>query len=110
MAASESSIRAQAGPGVANWVWIEALLGLGLGAVGGALRSALLTTSLAHGVLLGSFFGLAFGLFFAQRATSPGAGLIWGAASAFLLWVTIPAGILPMLKHASHSMAILTDA
>ncbi len=96
--------------GVAGSVWIEPLLGLGLGAVGGALRSALLTTSLAHGVLLGSFFGLAFGLFFAQRATSPGAGLIWGVGSAFLLWVTVPAGILPMLKDSSRSMAMLTDA
>ena len=36
MAASESSIRAQVRAGVAGWVWIEPLLGLGLGAVGGA--------------------------------------------------------------------------
>jgi uncharacterized membrane protein YagU involved in acid resistance len=95
---------------VVDSVWIEPLLGLGLGALGGALRSALLTTSLAHGLLLGSFFGLAFGLFFAQRATSPGAGLIWGVGSAFLLWVTIPAGILPMLKDSSRSMGMLSDA
>jgi hypothetical protein len=104
MAASESSIGAQAGPRVAGSVWIEPLLGLGLGVVGGALRSALLTTSLAHGVLLGGLFGLAFGLFFAQRATSPGAGLMWGVGSALLLWVVIPAGILPMLRGSSRSM------
>ena len=110
MAASESSIRAQAGPRVAGSVWIEPLLGLGLGAMGGALRSALLTTPLAHGVLLGGLFGLAFGLFFAQRATSPGAGLIWGVGSALLLWVMIPAGILPMLAGSSRSMGMLSDA
>jgi hypothetical protein len=110
MAASESSIRAQVGPGAAGSVWIEPLLGLVLGAVGGALRSALLTTSLAHGILLGVLFGLAFGLFFAQRATSPGAGLIWGVGSALLLWVMIPAGILPMLAGSSHSMGMLSDA
>ena len=76
MAASESSIKLQAGPRVAGSVWIEPLLGLGLGAMGGALRSALLTTPLVHGVLLGGLFGLAFALLFAQRATTPGAGLI----------------------------------
>ena len=96
--------------GVAASVWTEPLLGLGLGSVGGALRSALLTTSLAHGVLLGGVFGLTFGLFFAQRSTSSGAGLIWGVGSAFLLWVMIPAGILPMLKDSSRSMGMLSDA
>jgi uncharacterized membrane protein YagU involved in acid resistance len=110
MAASGSSIRGQSVAGVAGWVWIEPLLGLCLGAMGGAARSALLTASLAHGVLLGGLFGLAFGLFFAQRATSPGAGLIWGVGSALLLWVMIPAGILPMLAGASRSMGMLSDA
>ena len=110
MAASESSIRAQVGPGVAQSVWIEPLLGLGLGMVGGALRSALLPTSLAHGLLLGGLFGLAFGLFFAQRASSPGAGLIWGVGSALLLWVMIPAGILPILEGSSRPMGMLSDA
>ena len=33
MAASESSIRAQAGSRIAGSVWIELLLGLGLGAM-----------------------------------------------------------------------------
>src|SRR5260370_33994772 len=110
MAASESSIREQAGPVAAGWVWIEPLLGLSLGAAGGAVRSALLTTSLAHGVLLGSLFGLAFGLFFAQRATSPGAGLIWGVACALLLWVMIPAGILPVLAGFRLSPCLFLDA
>ncbi len=110
MAAWESTIRTQAGPRVAGSVWIEPLLGLGLGAAGGPVRSALLTTSLAHGLLLGGLFGLAFGLFFAQRATSPGAGFIWGVGSALLLWVMIPAGILPMLAGSSRSMGMLSDA
>src|SRR5579864_8625299 len=110
MAASESSIRAQAGARVAGSLGIEPLLGLGLGAMGGALRSALLTTPLTHGVLLGGLFGLVFGLFFAQRATNSGAGLIWGLGSALLLWVMIPAGILPMLAGSSRSMGMLSDA
>src|SRR6202008_1007548 len=110
MAASESPIRGQSVAGAAGWGWIEPLLGLCLGAVGGAARSALLTASLAHGVLLGGLFGLAFGLFFAQRATSPGAGLIWGLGSALLLWVMIPAGILPMLAGSGRSPGMLRDA
>ena len=110
MGASESSIRPQAEERVAGSLWIEPLLGLGLGAMGGALRGALLTTPLAHGVLLGGLFGLAFSLFFSHRATSPGAGLIWGLGSALLLWVMIPAGILPMLAGSSRSMGMLSDA
>src|SRR6202522_2845943 len=107
---SESSIRAEVTSGVAGQVWIETLIGLGVGAVGGALRSAILTIPLTHGVLLGGLFGLAFGLFFAKRATSAGAGLVWGVASALLLWMLVPAGILLMLKGHERSMGMLSDA
>ena len=110
MATLESSIRAEVTSGVAGQVWIETLIGLGVGAAGGALRSAILTIPLTHGVLLGGLFGLAFGLFFAKRATSAGAGLIWGVASALLLWMLVPAGILPMLKGNERSMGMLSDA
>src|SRR5260370_23010895 len=110
MAVTGSWSRAHAGPVAAGWVVIEPMLGMSLGAAGGAVRSALLTTSLAHGVLLGSLFGLAFGLFFAQRATSPGAGLIWGVAWAFLLWGMIPAGILPVLAGFRLSPCLFLDA
>ena len=57
---------------------IEPLLGVALGVSGGLLESALLKSSMLSGALLGASFGLVFGLFFARRATSPGAGLIWG--------------------------------
>lgn len=90
--------------------WIEPILGLGLGTVGGALLSALSTTSLPHGLFLGGVFGLAFGLFFARRASSPGAGLIWGLSSALLLWILLPAGILPILAGSGRSMGMLNDA
>jgi hypothetical protein len=110
MGVSESSIRVQIGSGLGGRIWIEPLLGLGLGAVGGVQRSAILTTSLAHGVLLGGLFGLVFGMFFAHRATSAGAGLIWGLGYALLLWLTIPAGIVPMLHGSGATMAMLSDA
>ena len=89
--------------------WIDALLGLAVGAAGGALGSVFLTSSLVSGTVLGSLFGLAFGLFFAHRATSSGAGLIWGLGAAFLLWLVLPAGILPLLIGSGHSMAKLAD-
>lgn len=88
---------------------LEPLLGMGIGILGGALQSALLATSPAHGVVCGALFGAAFGFFFSRRATSPGAGLIWGVAAALLLWIVFPAGILPLL-HSGHSMAMLSDA
>jgi hypothetical protein len=90
--------------------WIDPLLGLAVGGSGGALGSALLNSSLVSGILLGSLFGVAFGLFFAHRASSSGAGLIWGLGAAFLLWVVLPVGILPLLAGSDHSMAKVTDA
>jgi hypothetical protein len=88
---------------------VEPILGFCIGALGGAIQATLLASSLAQGVFCGSLFGLIFGLFFAKRATSPGAGLIWGLACALLAWIVLPAGILPMLR-AAHSHAMLSDA
>src|ERR1700678_4826649 len=104
---SESSIRAEVTSGVAGQVWIETLIGLGGGAVGGALRSAILTIPLTHGVLLGGLFGLAFGLFFAKRATSAGAGLVWGVASALLLDEMVAGMIKTMLNGNARSMGTI---
>jgi hypothetical protein len=53
---------------------------------------------------------LIFALLFGPRAKSPGAGLIWGLGYAFLLWVAIPAGILPVATGAMHSMGMLSTA
>src|SRR5262244_3601863 len=82
----------------------EILLGLCIGAVGGALQGMLLSATLAQSILCGLLFGAAFALLFAKRATSPGAGLIWGLAFAVLVWIVFPAGILPLLALGSHSM------
>lgn len=87
----------------------EPLLGLAIGVSGGVLQSSLLATSLVLGIVYGACFGVVFGFFFSRRATSPGAGLIWGMAAALLLWIVFPAGILP-LRHTGPSMAMLSDA
>ncbi len=88
---------------------VEPLLGLGIGVLGGAVQSMLLATPVSTGIVYGASFGLLFGLFFSRRATSPGAGLIWGVATALLLWIVLPAGILP-LRHSGDSLSMLNDA
>src|SRR5260370_28783579 len=106
-----SSIRAaRMNKGTVSLDGMDPLLGLAVGCAGGALGSALLTVSLVSGTLVGALFGLGFGLFFAHRATSSGAGLIWGLGAALLLWLALPVGILPLFSGAIRSMAQLTDA
>jgi uncharacterized membrane protein YagU involved in acid resistance len=110
MAVSEASSTGRVHEAARPVNWIEPALGLAVGCAGGMLGSALLTASIARGSLLGAFFGLVFGLFFSVRSTSAGAGLIWGLGTAFLMWLIFPAGILPLLSGAGHSMARLADA
>lgn len=71
--------------------WLEPLLGLAIGVLGGVPASDVLGQPMLHCVLVGGCFGLVFGLLFARRATTPGAGLIWGLAAAFLLWIAVHA-------------------
>jgi len=91
-------------------VWIGLLLGLLTGVLGGALQSRILETPLANCVMLGGVFGLVFGFCFAKRATTPGAGLIWGLGSALLLWFLLPDGIHPFLRPSTASPHMLNDA
>ncbi len=90
--------------------WAEPLVGLPAGAIGGALYAILLAAPFSSGILYGAFFGLFFALFFAKRATSAGAGLIWGLAFALLTWLVFPAGILPLLSRGAVSQTMLVDA
>jgi uncharacterized membrane protein YagU involved in acid resistance len=82
------------------------VLGFCVGLAGGAIRSLCLHAPLSDGLLIGAGFGIFFALFLVTRATSPGAGLIWGLSAAFLLWtlqqigesfLRISAQYLPML-------------
>ena len=106
---SEASVAGQMDATTRTAIWVEPLFGLCLGALGGALQGSLLANSLVQTVLCGGLFGLVFGLFFAKRATSAGAGLIWGLAFALLVWIVFPAGLLPLLAGAG-SRAMLSDA
>lgn len=97
-------------PGLVIGARTDVVLGLMVGLVGGAVQSVALGTSLTHGMTTGGLFGLLFGVFFARRATSAGAGLIWGLAAAFLMWLVFPAGLQPLYSAGGHSMAALSDA
>jgi uncharacterized membrane protein YagU involved in acid resistance len=81
-----------------------------VGLAGGAGCLALGQASLTTGVLFGSLYGLAFALLCSQRAVSPGAGLVWGLGYALILWLAIPAGILPMVMSGMPAMGILDTA
>jgi hypothetical protein len=87
-----------------------AILGVLVGALGGTLARVLAPGLSSHSVLVGAAYGLIFALLFGPRAKSPGAGLIWGLGYAFLLWVAVPAGVLPVVTGAMHSMGMLSTA
>ncbi len=76
----------------------------------GGLGHAHLGTSLALGAAFGAAFGLCFWLGFGKRANSPGAGLIWGLAFGCLVWLLLPAGLVPLVRVATRSANMLIGA
>ncbi len=88
---------------------IDIAVGVLVGLLGGVLQSQILHASTLGGIGLGAGFGLVFALVFSQRASSTGAGLIWGLSSALLLWVVTPA--VGMLVHSIHNSGqVLAEA
>jgi hypothetical protein len=88
----------------------EWLIGLAVGLAGGALQSVALGMALSRSLLVGGLYGLAFTILLGQRTRTAGAGLIWGLASAFLMWLVFPAGLGPLFNQRFRSMAALGDA
>ena len=86
------------------------IAGILTGAVGGYGCMAACHVSLLAGPLAGAAYGALFGYLFARHCGNPGAGLVWGLGYAFLLWLAIPAGILPVLAGAMPSMGMLDTA
>src|SRR6266478_5206806 len=110
MSVSPPSLTVQTVAAAKSRAWLEPLLGLSTGVLGGAIQSKILSAPMSHSILLGGIFGLAFSLFFARSATTPGAGLIWGLGGALLLWFVMPTGIDVLLLRSASSSAMLNDA
>src|SRR5271156_1822538 len=92
------------------FLWSEPTSGMFVGAVCAALGHAQFGASLLESILLGALFGLLFFVAFSHRVHSPGAGLIWGLGSASLVWLLIPASLIPLLNGTPRSSAMLLDA
>ena len=86
------------------------LAGIAVGALGGAATVSMTDTSLFSAVTLGAVYGAVFALLAAHRTVTPGAGLIWGLAYAFILWLALPAGIIPFWIGHMPEMGMLDTA
>src|SRR6516164_1692918 len=110
MSVSQPSLTVQTVAAAQSRSLSEPLLGLATGVLGGAIQSKILSAPMSQSILLGGSFALAFSLFFARRATTPGAGLIWGLGGALLLSFVLPTGIGVLLLRSASSTAMLNDA
>jgi hypothetical protein len=86
---------------------ITVFQGLLVGVAGGLLQASVLHSPMLSGALLGGGFGLFFSLIFSKRASSAGAGLIWGLSAALLFWFVVLATNL--LKLGTHDSATMLD-
>jgi hypothetical protein len=81
-----------------------------VGTAGSLVVNMVVPASLIINILLGAMYGLLFALLAAPRAISPGSGLLWGLGYAFILWLAIPAGIVPVLMGGMPAMGMLDTA
>ncbi|MGA2016809.1 MAG: hypothetical protein ABSH26_07610 [Opitutaceae bacterium] len=70
---------------------LEAVLATAVGAAGAALAPAVAPGIAGPHVAAGAALGLVSAAALGGRATSPGAGLVWGLAAGFILWTVLPA-------------------
>ncbi|HTV64052.1 MAG TPA: hypothetical protein VMD98_00535 [Bryocella sp.] len=110
MSSSPTISAAPLKPGVRRSRWMEPVLGTAVGLAGGLLASIALSVPAIDPILTGGVFGLLFAWLFARRANTAGAGLIWGLAAAFLLWLIFPLGLPPLLSRHQNSVAMVADA
>jgi hypothetical protein len=57
MSVSQPSLTGQAAAAAKSWAWLEPLLGLTTGALGGAIQSKILSAPIGHSILLGGILG-----------------------------------------------------
>lgn len=88
----------------------KTLIGAVIGALAAAVLAHLGLTSVGRpvgAIALGAIFGAGFACLTSARSTSPGAGLLWGLAYSFLLWLAGPAGFLS--RHTSNAPMGMLD-
>ena len=90
----------------------KTLIGAVIGALAAAVLAHLGLTSIGRpvgAIALGAIFGAGFACLTSARSTSPGAGLLWGLAYSFLLWLAGPAGFLSR-RTSNAPMGMLDTA
>ena len=85
---------------------IYSALSIVVGGLGGIATTAVGLTSLQSGIILGMLYGLGFALLASSRATTPGAGLLWGLAYALLLWLANPLGLSNIMMVATPDVML----
>jgi hypothetical protein len=85
------------------------ILCLVVGALGSAVGRGLVPAFDAS-LLLGAAYGAIFALLAGPRATTPGAGLIWGLGFAFVLWLAVPVGLSSAASGGVQAMGMLDTA
>src|SRR5215472_861005 len=86
------------------------IIGVLVGLIGGTLCIPAVHATILTGTVLGGIYGGLFGLLTARRAVDPGSGLMWGLGYAFILWLAVPAGVLPVLTEGMPAMGMLDTA
>jgi len=75
-----------------------------VGGLGGVAAAVVGLGSSQTAIVLGMLYGLGFALLASPRATTPGAGLLWGLAYALLLWLANPGSFSVMTAASADAM------
>src|SRR5208283_2716008 len=89
---------------------VEAALAAAVGAAGAALAPAFGQGAAGQHIAAGAALGLLCAAALGGRATSPGAGLVWGLAAGFILWTVLPAVATVFHLFSFSPDAMLGDA
>lgn len=73
-----------------------------VGALGGVVSARVTGAPVTSNFMLGALYGAMFAVFARRRATTPGAGLLWGLSFALALWLIVGANLTPMLMSTGR--------
>lgn len=78
------------------------LICVAVGCLGGTVGASVGLASPMTGGVVGGMYGLLFAFLASSRATTPGAGLLWGLAYALMLWLANPVGLFSAMMGATE--------